>query len=648
MPTDIRLEELVLNILSKAQYESIQEPSEDELYMTPNVIDSVPTSESTNPVTSGGVYSAINSKKLSELVDVLLPNPNGDDVLGFDIDLNKWVNKHLKQINGESLFGSGNIIIDEDFTKVVTISSNISMSSIYNGVTCNNSNILMNASNTYTISVDAFARHENSFVLTNNSSSLINIIFDFLPQSISMFVGENGIIDGYKLSVPVAAYSSTILSYKIFGGDCVSYNIQTIRVKGVLADEITLDNNTVALVFKNDNTGELKYFDVDDTDAFTPQFSEYTIQPYVRFTRNKNGLPIVIHKNQSSGMWGQYNRYRLYCDTTNNGGFHWSVTINDTVKSGDVSWTANDTLDSIVTQLNTGAVDTYLVFTHNSGENFIRIRKGGYSYSIFTITNANNTTLEDLSLYTRIGGVQQSESHRDWQAQTVEGMFPSSGFLTASTVLYAKNGYNLSYRCGCNLNRYKTYWRESGSATYVADSSVGRMSEVGFNNLDGDGTASHQELYDKYQGSWDNYMDAGMVQIDDNHTNGMEYQSYDNGYEQTMFLASVETMDFDGSYIHAFPAAYNAQLKEDSDIGKFHLPTVHEIAVFMNNDTMLKINKAFGFLSSPTNLTNSGYYWSVAQYSSDISWFYLGYNGGLDYAAKCSSISVRSLAYINS
>lgn len=62
MPTDTNVNSLVINKLTKAQYDAIQNPSETELYLVEEDIDTTPTSGSKNPVTSGGVYSALQGK----------------------------------------------------------------------------------------------------------------------------------------------------------------------------------------------------------------------------------------------------------------------------------------------------------------------------------------------------------------------------------------------------------------------------------------------------------------------------------------------------------------------------------------------------------------------------------------------------------
>jgi len=61
MPTDTKVNDLKINVLSEAQYEQIQSPSATELYLVPEVVDTTPTSGSTNPITSGGVYDALQN-----------------------------------------------------------------------------------------------------------------------------------------------------------------------------------------------------------------------------------------------------------------------------------------------------------------------------------------------------------------------------------------------------------------------------------------------------------------------------------------------------------------------------------------------------------------------------------------------------------
>lgn len=63
MATDTAVNSLIINKLTKAQYDAIQSKSDTELYLVPDEVDSTPTSGSENPVTSGGVYNALSGKQ---------------------------------------------------------------------------------------------------------------------------------------------------------------------------------------------------------------------------------------------------------------------------------------------------------------------------------------------------------------------------------------------------------------------------------------------------------------------------------------------------------------------------------------------------------------------------------------------------------
>ena len=62
MPTSTTVNNLKINKLTKAQYDDIQSPSETELYLVEESIDTTPTQNSTNLVSSGGVYTALSGK----------------------------------------------------------------------------------------------------------------------------------------------------------------------------------------------------------------------------------------------------------------------------------------------------------------------------------------------------------------------------------------------------------------------------------------------------------------------------------------------------------------------------------------------------------------------------------------------------------
>ena len=57
--SDTNLSTLVVNKCTKKQYDDMTNKSINELYIVPEDIDTTPTQNSTNPVTSGGVYAAL-------------------------------------------------------------------------------------------------------------------------------------------------------------------------------------------------------------------------------------------------------------------------------------------------------------------------------------------------------------------------------------------------------------------------------------------------------------------------------------------------------------------------------------------------------------------------------------------------------------
>ena len=134
-------------------------------------------------------------------------------------------------------------------------------------------------------------------------------------------------------------------------------------------------------------------------------------------------------------------------------------------------------------------------------------------------------------------------------------------------------------------------------------------------------------------------MEASRVQLNDIHRNGMEFKSYTIGPKTCEFLASVTTMDFDGSYIPAFPAAYLAsQVEIDGEAGC--LGSNHEIGTFMDDVKFAKINRALTAIGG-TKLSISAYYWGFAEYDANCSWLYYGSYGCLNGNGKYNSLTVR-------
>lgn len=424
---------------------------------------------------------------------------------------------------------------------------------------------------------------------------------------------------------------------------CVSMvsNGLVFEGKNIILTEKQLGKKQVCLIVKDTVDNSIKYIPVHSFDPNSFDTTRYQLKDWLRYGECMGKELKVYKKNNGSVSLAVPNRYKLTCDTSAAGGFHWAININGSVKAGDVTWDASATLDSIVRQLN--AVVGSMA-SHESGEDFIRITVNSHSNSTLILTDNTGGTLVDLSLYVKIDGVAQEETHRTFQAQSVATLFPSLGYLAANTAQYGKNGWNMRHNAGGNLSRYKAYYRTSAAANGWVAEAFGRMNQATFNKC-ADGTIGSAEgiaLYNKYNGSWDAYMEAGMVQIDDTHTDGNEYQSYDNGADQNAKLVSVTTMDFDGSYVPVYTAAAAADAISDADLGgKAHLPTTHEIALMMEDETYAAIRKGQGFLTGVELLANTNQYWLVAECRSISACTYVGLDGTLKYRDKNGSNSVR-------
>ena len=351
------------------------------------------------------------------------------------------------------------------------------------------------------------------------------------------------------------------------------------------------------------------------------------------------GKVVILHPTAPSAMWGQSGFYKIIPTLTAAGSFHWAVTINGTAYSGDVSWAANATIASIVSQINAVAS----IATAKDG--FVGITINTYNNSTFTLSSVNGATIEDLSAQCWVNGVKVSEVHRGWQNVEVNSLqLGISGWNGASSVLYSRAGYNNANRCGGNFARWKAWASASGNANYVAESAVDIMRQTAFAAC-ATGSAAAQAVYNKYDGDYDAYLMAHMVQIDDIHPDGMEYRGYDIALKQTALLASVMTLDLDGNQVPAFPAAYaayTATVATDDAIsaGHWQLPNISDIGRFMDDETLALINTAMAKIGG-VNLSITSYYWSVQESNANAAWCYNGSSGRVYYRDKHYSLTVR-------
>ena len=359
-----------------------------------------------------------------------------------------------------------------------------------------------------------------------------------------------------------------------------------------------------------------------------------------------SGKGNVLAKGNVNQLWAQSHLYTITPTLTANGGFKFTCSINGSSKSGTISWSANDTLASVISQINTAA-GTTIAATITGVSGVIGITINSYTNANFAITEATGAVLDVLSKYVTIDGVAQTETARSFQASYVKSLFPSlayTGTAAEHSDARMKNGGNGSYRTGCNLARYMAYWETNGAAEYGAETGTTIIKKSTFESF-ATATGDAKALYDKYNGSWAAYMANRMADSENMTATAISMLDYDAGDVNTAALASVMTKGLDGSWIPAYPAAYYAHNYSVADVpvavaGKWHLNTTRDITEFMEDTAYAAINKSAN-ATSGTALSNTGYYWSVSEYDINGAWYYYGGYGTLDYGIKYYSSQVR-------
>ena len=343
----------------------------------------------------------------------------------------------------------------------------------------------------------------------------------------------------------------------------------------------------------------------------------------------------------TSIRWAINHIFHLTCDTSADGGFHYSVSINGTTRSGDISWSNGATLASIASSING---QTGMSGTATAKTGYIALSFASYTDSNFTISSANGATLDDMSKQCKINGVAQTETHRSFQAATVASLFPDLGWAGAATACYMKNGGNGSYRTGANLARYMAYWQTNGVSTYAAETGTDIINKATFESF-ATATGDSKALYDKYNGSWAAYMANRMMKLPDLNAGGVDYMYFDNGLEMTAKLASITTKDENGDWVPAYPAAAAAYGYAVADVpeaaaGNWNLPSAHEMGMMFEDEAYAAINNS-ATATGGTALSNSGYYWAVAECNANNAWSCNGNYGTLTYNSEYNTSQSR-------
>lgn len=362
-----------------------------------------------------------------------------------------------------------------------------------------------------------------------------------------------------------------------------------------------------------------------------------------------------------TGMWANYCFYRIEgLDLSRAGYFDYAFDTNIATgksASGTVSWEAGATLASVVSSWDKPQLYGGIVATNDGLA--IGVSVGGYTGALaLTISNltggAENAVLVDLSKNYTIDGVETiTDEHHPWQNKSLKDIFSEDKItIPMIATAYTVSGVSRPYRCGMRFSKFKAYLSINGRDTFVDDTTAGSilpMKPTAFAQcIDGTiGGDAGIALYKKHNGSYDSYIRAAMIDIDNRRNGVLKYCLGDNGKMAT-FLASVMTKDYNLNDVPAFPIHYNAaHITIDAAIPvKPYLWAVDEGCCIMDENFIDDYNRVLA-KRGKTQILDSTNFWFASEYSPNSAQFYNRNHGTLYVTFRLISYFARVfLAFI--
>ena len=262
--------------------------------------------------------------------------------------------------------------------------------------------------------------------------------------------------------------------------------------------------------------------------------------------------------------------------------------------------------------------------------------------------------------------------HNGFRNATTRSILGTS-LVNASSVCKANDGYDYSYRTGLNYAKFKEWATTSGDDTYYDDGEGGTDQSQGhvmkksrfdtevtnytgsdshrvgmktyYDHLLNDQTGDYATLRQQYE-SWynsqmtsmyDAYLMSHMMKID--AADGITYSMANKGFAQTVAKADCMNVTYNYVIIPAYPPEYNAQqygksASEGFAPGMYYHPEPADLGLMFRDDIMPLINANITASGGGTQLTNSLYRGSSADYPAYPSWFFSGTNGCLGYNSR--------------
>lgn len=362
---------------------------------------------------------------------------------------------------------------------------------------------------------------------------------------------------------------------------------------------------------------------------------------------------------------------------------------NASVASTTISWGTSDTLDQIVAMF-TAKNTTYITFAKLADNKGVGLEIGGYGANTLTVTGTpTNCNVIDCSGFAflrsknpaapAVGGTFNPAAaftylglgvHHNFRGATARSIL-GTALVNSSSTCIAVDGYNYSYRCGVNFAKWKSWASVSGESSFfddgedeqtggqhIADPGAHVMNEATFNagvrdytgsdvqhlgmkdyythlftDQTGEYATRRQELeamYGQMTSMYDAYLMNHM--IDPAANSGITSMMRNKGFDQTVAKADCMNVTYNYVVVPAYPPEYNAQhygvtASEGFAPGIYYHPEPGDIGLMFRDDIMPLINANVTASGGGTQLTNSLYRGSSADYDAYYSWCFLGTSG---------------------
>ena len=351
------------------------------------------------------------------------------------------------------------------------------------------------------------------------------------------------------------------------------------------------------------DNGELRYIKLDTYDT-----SLTTVEPIgVVYYRTDTEIRVIYKDSLGNAQWAAPFRVKVEGFDLASGGTH-EISVNSTTYqfSYSAGATLADVSSAILASLPTGAG-----WSVETKDGYIVIQRSYYTPAInsFDVSDLTATILNE-----------------DWQARL-------TNILETYTNWTRENGYSHAY-AGANFERFLQYYSASGSdATGVDESVSSVIKESVFNATD------NPLLVEKY-GTYENYILDNLVK--------MPYSKdaiVDNdGKLNTEKLVSYTYIDDDGVEKPCFPAAHAAKNVSAGNV-TWWLPSAEEMAVLARGvklDYSDPLSRSLFAIGARFGITSN--HWTSSERTSNTSWVYYGYYGGMRYHSKHYSNVVRAVS----